>query len=250
MGGEIRARRGAEIKGDVVAIGGTIEEDEEVVIRGERILVGGVASQIGDRLHIGTRTIRAIISMAMLFIGFVLFFITMLFLRGKIERVSAHVSANLLKCFGVGVLTSAIGLFGLLIVMIPLIITIVGIPLALLLCVSCLGVYVIACAAFVFTVGRGVANRAGIEGGPFVHLFLGILLLSVPEIIAFILDAVGHAPMAAYVFFKVVSCFVWLFAYVVGLGAIVMSRFGARPVEPAPPSTTTRMMGDPVVAPS
>jgi hypothetical protein len=38
---------------------------------------------------------------------------------------------------------------------------------------------------------------------------------------------------------------VWLFAYVVGLGAIVVSRFGARPVEPAPPSPRT--MGEPAV---
>jgi hypothetical protein len=246
MGGEIRVRRGAEIKGDVVAIGGTIEEDEEVVIRGERILVGGVASQIGDRLHIGTRTIRVIVSLAMLFIGFVLFFITMLFLRGKIERVSSHITATLLKCFGAGVLTSVVGLFGLLIVMIPLIITIVGIPLAVVLAVSCVGVYVIACTAFVFTVGRAIANRSGIEGGVFVHLFLGILVLSIPEIIAFVIDTVGHAPMGPYVFLKIVSTFVWLFAYVVGLGGIVVSRFGSRPVEPAPPST--RVMGEPAIA--
>ena len=246
MGGEIRARRGAEIKGDVVAIGGTIEEDEEVVIRGERILVGGVTSQIGDRLHVGSRAIRAMVSFAMLFIGFILFFITMLFLRGKIERVSTHISASLLKCFGAGVLSAAVGLFGLLIVMIPLIITIVGIPLAVLLAVSCLGVYVIACTAFVFTVGRAIATRAGISGGPFMHLFLGVLLLSIPEIIAFVIDVLGHAPMAPWVLFKIVSTFVWLFAYVVGLGAIVMSRFGSRPIEPAPP--TASVMGEPAVA--
>jgi len=242
MGGEIRARHGAEIKGDVVAIGGTIEEDEDVIIRGERILVGGVASQIGDRLHIGTRTIRAIISLALLFIGFVLFFITMLFLRTKLEHVSSHISASLLKCFGAGVLTSAVGVFALLIVMIPLIITIVGIPLAVLLAVSCIGVYVIACAAFVLNVGRWIAGRAGIEGGAFVHLFLGVLLVSVPEIIAFVIDVLGHAPMGLYVFFKILSGFLWLCAYVVGLGAIVVSRFGSRPVEPAPPSE--RMMGE------
>ena len=184
---------------------------------------------------------------SMLFIGFILFFITMLFLRGKIERVSTHISANLMKCFGAGVLSAAVGLFGLLIVMIPLIITIVGIPLALLLAVSCLGVYVIACTSFVFSVGRAVATRAGIESGPFVHLFLGVLLLSIPEIIAFVIDTLGHAPMAPYVLFKIISAFVWLFAYVVGLRAIVVSRFGSRPVEPTPPSPRT--MGEPAVAP-
>jgi len=248
MGGEIRVRRGAEIKGDVVAIGGTIEEDEEVVIRGERILVGGVTSQIGDRLHVGSRTIRALVSFAMLFIGFILFFITMLFLRGKVERVSTHISASLLKCFGAGVLSAAVGTFALLIVMIPLIITIVGIPLAVLLAVSCLGVYVIACTTFVFTVGRAIATRAGISGGPFVHLFLGVVLLSIPEIIAFVIDVLGHAPMASWWLFKIMSTFVWLFAYVVGLGAIVMSRFGSRPIEPEPPSA--RVMGDQAVAPA
>ena len=142
-------------------------------------------------------------------------------------------------------LSAAIGVFALLVVMIPLIITIVGIPLAVLLAVSCLGIYVIACATFVFALGRAIATRAGIEGGAFVHLFIGLVVLSIQEIIAFGIDALGHAPMGAYVLFKVVSGFAWLFAYVVGLGAIVLSRFGARPAEPAPPS---RMMGEPAVA--
>ena len=248
MGGEIRARRGAEIKGDVVAIGGTIEEDEEVIIRGERVQVGGVATEIGDRLHVGMRTIRAFVSLGMFFVAMVLFFITMLFLRGKIERVSSHISTAMFKCFGAGVLSAVIGLFGLLIVMIPLIITIVGIPLAVVLFVSCIGIYVISCAAFVFTVGRAIATRAGIHGGAFVHLFLGILVMSIPEIIAIAIDMLGRGSLAPYVLFQIVSTFVWLFAYVVGLGAIVLSRFGSRPVEPSPPSPRT--MGEPATAPA
>jgi len=246
MGGEIRARRGAEIKGDVVAIGGTIEEDEEVIIRGERVQVGGVASEIGDRLHVGMRTIRGVVTLGMLFVSMVLFFITMMFLRGKVERVSTHISSSMFKCFGTGVLASIIGLFALLIVMIPLIITIVGIPLAIILFVSCIGIYVIACATFVFTLGRAIAVRAGIQGGSFTYLIIGILVMSVPEVIAFVTDVAGHGALAPYVFFQVVSTFAWLFAYVVGLGAIVLSRFGTRPVEPAPPSP--RVMGEPAVA--
>jgi hypothetical protein len=245
LGGEIRVRRGAEIKGDIVSIGGTIEEDEEVVIRGEKILVGGVATRLGDRLDVSTRTIRAAATIALLFIGFILFFITMLFLRGRVERVSEHVVAGMLRCFGAGVLTSVVGLFALLIVMIPLIITIVGIPLAVVLAVSCIGVYVIACTTFVYTVGRAVGMRAGIDGA-FVRLFLGIAVLFVPEIIAFVIDATG-GPMPAYVLLKVVSAFLWMFAFVVGLGAIVNSRFGARPAHPTPPAS--RVVGEPAGAP-
>ena len=248
LGGEIRARRGAEIKGDIVAIGGTIEEDEEVIIRGEKILVGGVAGQIGDRLNVSTRTIRGAASLAGLFIALVLFFITMLFLRGRIERVSEHVSVSMLKCFGAGVLTSIVLLFALLIVMIPLIITIVGIPLALILAVSCIGVYVIACTTFVYTVGRAAASRGGIGGGVFGRLFLGLVILSIPEVFALVVDSVGHGPLPAYVVLKIVSAMLWLFAYVVGLGAIVVSRFGNRPAEPAPPAA--RIVGEPASIPA
>jgi hypothetical protein len=132
--------------------------------------------------------------------------------------------------------------------MIPLIITIVGIPLAVVLGVSCLGVYVIACATFVYTAGRALAARAGIDGGVFVRLFLGLALLSVPEIIAFVLDSVGHGPMPLYLVLKILSGFLWLFAYVVGLGAIVVSRFGSRPAQPAPPAT--RVVGEPASIPA
>jgi len=197
---------------------------------------------------VGMRTIRAFVSLGMFFVALVLFFITMLFLRGKIERVSSHIAAAMFKCFGAGVLSAVIGLFALLIVMIPLIITIVGIPLAIVLFVSCIGIYVISCAAFVFTVGRAIAVRAGIHGGAFTHLFLGILVMSIPEIIAIAIDILGRGSLAPYVLFQIVSTFVWLFAYVVGLGAIVLSRFGSRPVEPAPPSP--RPMGEPAVAPA
>jgi len=248
LGGEIRARRGAQIRGDIVAIGGSIEEDEEVVIRGEKILIGGVAGAIGDHLDMGARTVRAVLSAVIIFVGFILFVITMLFLRSRVERVSQHVSTGLLKCFGAGLLTSVAGAFGLLIVMIPLIITIIGIPLAVILAVSCLGIYVIACTTFVYTVGRVFARRAGIDVGVFPRLLIGLALMSVPEIIAFVLDGIGHGTMPAYVLMKVLGIFLWLFAYVVGLGAIVVSRFGSRSVGSEPPSP--RMVGEPAGIPA
>ncbi|HXV12915.1 MAG TPA: hypothetical protein VEC56_01785 [Candidatus Krumholzibacteria bacterium] len=235
LGGEIRARRGSEIKGDIVAIGGTIEEDEDVIIRGERILIGGVAGRIGDQLDISTRGLRVLIVAVSLFVTLVLYFITMLFLRARVLRASEHLSTSLLKCFGAGVLASVLGSFALLIVMIPLIITIVGIPLAVILGMSWLGVVTIAGTVWVYALGRTIAARMGTDAGVFARLAIGLAVAIIPAIMSFMIEAVG-GPTGLSVFFQVVSFMVWFFGFLIGLGAIVLSRFGTRPpVNTEPP---------------
>jgi len=235
LGGEIRVRNGAEIKGDIVAIGGKIAEDEDVIVRGEKIVVAGIATQIGDDLDITSGKFRGIVSAFFLFVGLILFFITMLFLRQRVERTGEYLSAGLLRSFGAGVLASIALQFVILIVTIPLIITVIGIPLAVILFLSYVGVFVIACTVFVYAVGRAIASRMGFTGGTFGRLAIGFLVLSIPELVAFAFDAIGDGPISVYVFIKIVSVVVWLFGYVVGLGSIVLSRFGTRPpvgVEP------------------
>lgn len=228
LGGEIRARRGSEIKGDIVAIGGTIEEDEDVVIRGEKILIGGVAGRIGDELDMSARGLRVLIVLVALFISLVLYFITMLFLRTRVVRASEHLTMSLLKCFGAGVLASVLGSFALLIVMIPLIITIVGIPLAVILGMSWFGVVTIANTVFVYALGRSIAARMGTDAGAFARLAIGLTVAMIPSVVSFMVEAVG-GPTALCVFFQVVSVLVWCFGFLIGLGAIVLSRFGTRP---------------------
>jgi hypothetical protein len=229
LGGEIRARSGSEVKGDIVSIGGKITEDEDVVIRGEKIVVGGIATRVGDSLDLGGRALRAIFSAMVLFVSIILFFITMLFLRGRVERTSDYLSGSLLRTFGAGILASIVLDFGIAIVTIPLIITIVGIPLAVILVLSYVGVFVIACTVFVHSVGRAISVRTGMGGGTFARLVIGFAVLSIPEFAAFVVDSVANGPMSFYVFLQVVSAVIWLFAYVVGLGAIVLSRFGTVP---------------------
>lgn len=238
LGGEIRMRNGAEVKGDIVAIGGKIAEDEDVIVRGEKIVVGGIATRMGDTLDIAGGKLRGIISGFLLFVGLILFFITMLFLRARVERTGEYLSSGLLRSFGAGVLASIALQFGILIVTIPLIITVIGIPLAVILFLSYVGVFVIACTVFVYAVGRAISSRLGFAGGGFGRLAIGFLVLAIPELVAFVFDAIGNGPLGVYVFLKIVSLVVWLFGYVVGLGSIVLSRFGTRPpVGLEPPAT-------------
>ena len=235
LGGEIRARGGSEIKGDIVSIGGTIQEDEDVVIRGEKILIGGVASRIGDELNISARMLRILVFTMCLFVSLVLYFITMLFLRGRVIRASEHLSFGLLKCFGAGVITCVLVTFAMLIVMIPLIITIIGIPLAVILGMSWFGVMVLAGTVFVYALGRTIAARMGSgDVGEFTRLAIGLAVLTIPSLVGFVIDTVG-GPMPLYVFLQGTALLVWFFGFLVGLGAIVLSRFGTRPPVTPPP---------------
>jgi hypothetical protein len=245
MGGEIRARTGSEIKGDIVAIGGTIEEDEDVIIRGEKILIGGVAGRIGDTLDIGARTLRVLVFSILLFVSLILYFITMLFLRGRVVRASEHINSGFLKCFGAGVLAWMLGSFALLVVMIPLIITIVGIPLAVILGMSWFGVVTIAFTIFVYALGCSIAFRMGSSVGEFGRLALGLAALIVPLGMAFLIDLMG-GPSALHWFFEGIALLVWFFGFLVGLGAIVLSRFGTRP----PVGTEPPVSRVPELAPS
>jgi hypothetical protein len=229
MGGEIRVRNGAEIMGDIVAIGGKIAQDDDVVIRGEKIVVGGIATRIGDTLDIGSSQFRSIVSGFFLFVGLILFFITLLFMRDRVERTGEFLSAGLLRSFGAGVLSSIALQFVILIITIPLIITVFGIPLAIILFLSYVGVFVIAGTVFVYAVGRAISSRLGFPGGAFGKLVIGFLVVSIPELVAFFFDAVAGGPLGVYGFLKAVSVVLWLFGYIVGLGSIVLSRFGTRP---------------------
>jgi hypothetical protein len=148
----------------------------------------------------------------------------------------------------VGLLSSFIGVFALLLVMIPLFITIIGIPLALLLIVSCVGILIISWTIFAYSLGRLVANKLQVQSdNAFLFLFIGAVIIHLPGVISFgiSITQIGvFGPMAAM--FGVLSWLVKAFAYVSGFGALILSRFGSRafvspqrPVLPTPPAPGT-----------
>ncbi len=234
VGGNIRLRSGAEIKGDAMVIGGVLEEDDDVVIHGERILFDDIMPGWGfGSLFIEAPWISWVLLPVMFFIQLVMSFLVLLFLRDRIGVGVDHASSNFLKSFGTGMLTSVIGLFALLIVMIPLVITVIGIPLAILLVVSCCGVFIIAWTVFALSLGRIVVERINARSSsPFLFVFVGALIIYMPVVISLAfwatpLDALGPFALA----FMALSLFLSVFAYVSGLGALVLSRFGSRPLD-------------------
>jgi hypothetical protein len=237
IGGGIRARSGAEIKGDAVVIGGDLEEDDDVLIHGERVIAhdvfptGGLVNIFRPWGPEG-RLLKFLILPVGLFIQLILAFLVLLFLRDRISRGHDHLSDNFLKSFGIGLLAAFIGVFALLVVMIPLFITIIGIPLALLMIVSCVGVFIIAWTIFAFALGRLVAQKLNIQSdSAFLFVFIGAVIINLPSIISLgisLLHLTILAPIAWM--FSGLGWLVKGFAYLSGFGSLIQSRFGSKPL--------------------
>jgi hypothetical protein len=247
IGGDIRARSGAVIKGDAVVISGMLDEDEEVIIGGERVIV--------DDFFPGAwwppiflpegRIFKTLFFPVFRFIELMLAFLVMLFLRDRVVRTEEHLADNFLKNFGVGLLAAFIAVFGVIIVSVTLVITIIGIPLAILLWISCAGVMVFAWTVFTFAVGKLAAKRMQIESdNAFLFVFIGAVIVNFPGIISWGLS-VTLLPFLTplVVTFSILSWFVRGFTYLSGFGALILSRFGSRPftaaATPAPPAPQT-----------
>ena len=249
IGGNIRARSGAVIKGDAVVIGGVLDDDDDAIISGERVTFNNFIPTRFIFAGPEGRLFKAVVFPVWLFVQLILAFLVLLFLRDRILASSEHLSDNFLKSFGIGLLSTFIAIFGLIIVSLILLITIIGIPLAILLWISCAGVLIFSWTVFAFSLGRLVAKRLQIQShNEFLLVFIGAVVINLPGIIAWGLGMTFVpfiAPLA--VTFHILGWFVKGFAYLSGFGALILSRFGSRPLatvpESAPPAPQTADAG-------
>jgi hypothetical protein len=131
----------------------------------------------------------------------------------------------------------------LVIVTVVLAITLIGIPLLILV----IPLYLLAVVAACFFGYIGVANlaarfvetRTGVTlESPYARIALGVLLLMLAGLLAWILG-LGNGPLHfAAVLFSILSWMIFYLAVTIGLGAVVTSRFGkvglrATPAYPA-----------------
>lgn len=234
--GNARVLSGAEVNGDMVVIGGLLEEDPEVIIRGERVVLRNIAISMGGfPFSLGShfRFFELFLIPVKFFIGLVLCFLVVLFLRGRVVRSHEHIASGVLKSFGTGFLVAFIGTFIVVLLTVILTITLIGIPLAVMLVVSCVAVYFIANTAFVYTLGSKVNEKLNIQTtNPFAIVLVGLAVLYLPTLIAFGFSLMPFGGFLATLF-KILGGAFRVFAFLTGLGALFLSRFGARPA-PAP----------------
>lgn len=241
IGGDIRARSGAHIKGDVVVVGGELDEDEDVIINGERVIVRHFIPVEGlmSVFKPGGGLLK-LVFIPMLFVQLVLAFLVVLFLRGRLLTGQEHLSSNYLKSFGIGLLSAFIGLFALILVVTLLFITFIGILLAPVVIMSCIAIFIISWTIFVYSLGKLVAEKLQIHSdNAFLFVLIGAVLINLPTFISFVAGLTGAPALAPIAWaFTGLGWLVKGFAYLSGFGALILSRFGSRPlvrgVTPAP----------------
>jgi hypothetical protein len=269
IGGSVRVL--GEVRGEVVAIAGTVELGPNAVVRRDVTVVGGTirrdptARINGDVNEIGIGAIdlsgvrwtppslgalwwgwtlgaayALVATLARVAVLCLLAALVVLLGRDYVERVSARAAAEPLKAGAIGFLAQILFLPILLITILLLVVTIIGIPLLALIPFAMLGLCIVALIGFTavaYYVGRVVTARLGWgEGGPFGSTMAGVLLLISPVLLARLIGLGGGVlyPMTFGLGF--IGFLVEYLAWTVGFGAVALARFN-RPM-PTPVSGT------------
>jgi hypothetical protein len=234
LGGPVNLGRTAVVEGEVFSAGSPINQSPGAVIEGDIVdmvqdpftfdFPSGVQSWPGSvqtpGMNFGRNPLASIVQFVLwLFVGAVVATLTLLFVPDHTKRV-AHTAVNSpLPSLGVGLLTAVIFvplIFVLTFAMIFLIITICVLPIVLL---AVIFVAVVAWAFGLIALGYEVGNRLtqGLnkDWTPPLSAGIGTFLL--------LLVVNGLSLM--------ISCVGWIFpilAGLLGLGAVLLSRFGTR----------------------
>lgn len=241
VGGTLIVGPGGRIEGDGVSVGGSVQK-EGGVIRGETVSVGfgswdsGPGFMMSSFFSAGKRLLLLIM---WLIVAMVLGVILIAVVRKPVDIVSDRARKDAFFS----------GLIGLLVlvlfvpVMVLLVVTIIGIPIAVLI-------------PFVFAIMMllgftGVAIAAGgkfvpvTNGGAYKAMAVGIIILYALMILGALLK-MGPGPIHfAGSVIGFIGLAIVLVAVIVGLGAVITSRFGTREKKPKEIAATTASPGSP-----
>jgi hypothetical protein len=155
--------------------------------------------------------------------------IALLIAREPVERIADRMTADPVKAAVVGVLAELLFFPLLVLTCVILAITIIGIPLLLFVPFLIVGLLFVLLGGFIgaaYSVGGLASARLGTDSRqPYMRLFLGILIILLPLLLARLFGVVG-GPM--YIFAGIVGLFAFLVEYVawtMGFGAALLGVF-------------------------
>jgi hypothetical protein len=250
LGGDLRVE--GEIAGGAVVLGGSIDIGSQARIGGEAISVGGrVDADTGADVRGGTvslsflpaplasggdwqrtRHIAALVG-DLVGGGLLLLFAELSALLGArwLRRAGDEIGRAFWRCIGLGVLVATGGLFSVVMLIVLLALTLIGLPLSLLLALATLWFLAAAEVAGLTWFGAGLATMLRFRAGSVrAAAALGVAALFAPKIIADLLRVAGLEFAGTSLRFTHGA--VMIAALACGLGALVLSRFGARQTAP------------------
>ena len=233
----------AEVEGDVVA--GSLEKFDGAIVRGKVVTVG-----FGNR---GARVFRGhpldfyeegpfsnppiflIVTLLTTGVLLLIYILTWALVPQRVETVRHQVSEGFLKSFIIGFL----GLLAILPVFVLLLVTIIGIPVALIvLPLAIIVATFLGDTSVSLAVGERLKKTLNFSTDSKIFLIAaGLFILEFPFLAGALLMIMGDAAVGLGIFLFVFGCLLNLVLWMVGFGAVIITRYGGRSkIAPAAPS--------------
>jgi hypothetical protein len=243
VGGDVFVKSTGVIEGDAVSLGGKVEREGGAIIRGERVGVSFLPKRILPPLgELPPATIirfppffggfgglvlfaRIIKIMLFLFLGIVVISIV----PRNVARVKDKVREDFLKSALVGLAAQIL----ILPIFVLLIVTIIGIPVALLLePLLILAALILGYTGVSYFIGEKLKEGTSLKPDtPMMTLVIGILAVESVLLLARIVGIFGHFLFGFSWILTFIGWTIWYVAVTVGFGASILTRLGTRSKE-------------------
>jgi hypothetical protein len=233
VGGEVKIGSTGEVEGDAVSVGGGVEKEEGARVHGETVSVGpgrGFRPEVPAFSHgVFSRGGRLAIFILWTIMVIILGLIIMAVFRRGVENVCERARKEAFKMGLIGLLAEVL----LLPLMLLFIVTIIGIPIGIFVLPL---VFALAVLFGYVGVSYAVGSRLGNGHGrsPYLSMTIGVIVLAGLAILGGLIGLPGGS---VHIIGRLVGFIGWAVIFVaatVGLGAVIMSRFGTRGLEPKP----------------
>ncbi|MEQ1833668.1 MAG: polymer-forming cytoskeletal protein [Candidatus Eisenbacteria bacterium] len=219
--GSLDLRRGAMVRGDAVAVGGPLHQGEGAHVSGEAVQVGFSPLTLGLP---GLPVVLATIVLGWLVSLFFGWIAAALF-PGRLARIAITSSRRTAASLAIGVLSGPLVLMaGVL-----LLVTVIGIPVAILTPFVYVGVVYAGQLAATYVLGCKLTGRRLGEGSATMPLLSGSLLVASIFFLGSILWETPGLVRTVALFFMLVGLLLVVGLSLIGTGAFLLSRAGSRP---------------------
>jgi hypothetical protein len=232
VGGDILVASTGVIEGDAASIGGKIKKETGAIIRGKRFRtflpfqkISLTVPSFFGAFHGLALVARIIKIMLFLFLGIVVISIV----PKNVAKVKDRIQQDFLK-------SALVGLAGEILILpifVLLIVTIIGIPVAVLVePLLILAALILGYTGISYFIGEKLRESTNLKPeSPMMTLVIGILAVESVLLLARVVGIFGHflTPLSWILTF--IGWMIWYVVITVGFGASILTRLGTRPKE-------------------
>jgi hypothetical protein len=236
--GSVKLAPGASVEGDVVAVGGGLDQAHGATVGGESVSLGFLPGALGMPALPVLLISVAIGWLLSILIGWIL----TLLIPDRMLRVAATASRRGVASFFLGLVSAPLMLFACML----LLITVIGIPIALLLPLLFVLMAWAGQIASTYVLGSRLLRRRLGQGGAMQPILTGTLFVALFFAAGAVLATPPGFPRTAALFFSLLGVLLVFCLTTIGTGAFLLSRVGTRPQEVRfEPATGPMMPGVP-----